>query len=83
MELQTFTNRRNKLNKHRLIEQTKLCGAKFLQARQGNKTLMHDNKNCTNMLRCFPFVKTDQPDHSRRDEKLTFNHNYSVRSVKF
>ena len=32
---------------------------------------------------CFPFVRTDQPDHSRRDEKFTFNHNYAVRSVKF
>ena len=31
----------------------------------------------------FPFVRPDRPDHSCRDEKFTFNHNYSVRSVKF
>ena len=51
MELQTFTNRR----KHRLlvIKQTKLFGAKFLQARQGNNTLMHDNKNCSNVFRAL------------------------------
>ena len=34
-------------------------------------------------LGCFPFVRTDRPDHSCHDEKFTFNHNYSVRSVKF
>ena len=30
----------------------------------------------------FPFVRTDRPDHSRRNENFTSNQNYPTRSVK-
>ena len=30
----------------------------------------------------FPFVRADRPVHSCRDEKFTFNHNYSIILVK-
>ena len=32
--------------------------------------------------RLFSFVRTDWPDHSRRNENFTFNQNYPARSVK-
>ena len=32
--------------------------------------------------RHFSFVRTDWPDHSRRNENFTFNQNYPARSVK-
>ena len=34
------------------------------------------------LLRRFPFVRTDQPDHFRHKENSSFNQNYPVRSVK-
>ena len=34
------------------------------------------------VLGCFPFVRTDRPDHSRSNENFTFNQNFSTRSVK-
>ena len=34
------------------------------------------------LLRRFPFVRTDQPDHFRHNENSSFNQNYPVRSVK-
>ena len=33
-------------------------------------------------LGCFPFVRTERPDHSRHIENFTFNQNYPSRSVK-
>ena len=30
----------------------------------------------------FPFVRTDRPDHSRRNENFTVDQNYLSRSVK-
>ena len=33
-------------------------------------------------LGCFPFVRTDRPDHFLRNENFTFNQNYPARSVK-
>ena len=30
----------------------------------------------------FPFVRTDRPDHSRRDLYFLFNQHYPARSVK-
>ena len=36
----------------------------------------------TRILGRFPFVRTDRPDHSSRDENSTFNQNYPARSVK-
>ena len=33
-------------------------------------------------LGCFPFVKTDRPGHSCRNEKFTFNQSYPAKSVK-
>ena len=34
-------------------------------------------------FRALSFVRTDWPDHSCRNENLTFNQNYPVRSIKF
>ena len=31
----------------------------------------------------FPFVRTDQPDHFRRNDNLTLNQNYPSRSINF
>ena len=33
-------------------------------------------------LGCFPFVRTDRPGHSLRNENCTFNQSYPARSVK-
>ena len=40
---------------------------------------MHWNKT----LRVLPFVKTDRPAPSRRNENSTFNQNYPAKSVKY
>ena len=34
------------------------------------------------LLGRFPFVRTDRPGHSLRNEDFTFNQNYPARSVK-
>ena len=36
----------------------------------------------TEHLGRFPSVRTDWPDHSRRNDNFTFNNNYPTRSVK-
>ena len=37
--------------------------------------------NCS-ILGCFPFVRTDRPGHSLRNENFTLNQSYPARSVK-
>ena len=34
------------------------------------------------LLGRFPFVRTDRPDHFRRNENFTFDQSYPARSVK-
>ena len=46
--------------------------------RRGARPMVRTDEN----LRALPFVRTDRPDHSRRDENSTFNQNYPARSVK-
>ena len=61
-----------------------------LQSDAGSRTLtiLHDEKSCSRsrarhrILGRFPFVRTDRPGHSLRNENSTFNQSYPARSVK-
>ena len=58
----------------------------FTWERVTTKTNKQTNKQkhgeATRNLGRFPFVRTDRPDHSRRNDNFPFNQNSPARSVK-
>ena len=59
-----------------LFQSEAMCEATDMKMRF---CLMHWNKT----LRVLPFVQTERPAPSRRNENFTFNQNYPAKSVKY
>ena len=54
-----------------------------LQCKVGVFRMARSRRHERELLGHFPFVRTDRPDHSCRNDSFPFNQNSPARSVKF